>query len=174
LELSEITENPTTVKIRYKLLQGAKHAQKVDSTHKQMTFARPELQVTNDAMSVSVTSQTALATGEHFSAILEMPNGEVRTHTFSVVTNGATTSSLINWNFDPKRDGFWKDAAQDAVSQMTANLAHPHTFRAGELLPVFAVTNTNGGVMTGSIEYHVHLPQAVPVPAGWISIADNK
>jgi len=172
LELSEFTSNPLTVKIRYKLLQAAKRADKVDSTQKRMTFLRPEMEVTNDEMKVAVSSDTPMAPGEHFSAILEMPNGELRTRMFSMATNNTKTSSQGSWEFDPKRDGFWTAAAQDAVSQMNAKLAHPHTFRAGEILPVFSVTNRAGGVMTGSIEYHVHLPQPAPVPAG--SIAGNK
>jgi hypothetical protein len=102
-----------------------------------------------------------MAPGEHFSTLLEMPNGEVRTHNFSVVTNASKKSSVISWQFDPKRDGFWTAAAQDASAQMSTKLAHAQTFHPGEILPVFTVTNSNGGVMTGSIEYHVHLSQSV-------------
>lgn len=159
LELSQFNKDPWSVKIRYKLLQPAKRAEKVDPTHKRMTFARPELQITNDVMTVSISSDTPMVPCQHFSALLELPNGELRTHSFSMVTNRTHASSVISWQFDPKHDGFWTAAAQDAVSQMGANLARPHTFQAGEILPVFSVTNSSGGVMTGSIEYHVHLPQ---------------
>ena len=101
-----------------------------------------------------------------------MPNGEVRTHRFSVVTNDAQTSSVISWQFGPKRDGFGRAAADDAVAQMKTRLAHPHAFQAAETWPVFTVTNGNGGVMTGSIEYHRHMPQPVAGLAN--SMAANK
>jgi hypothetical protein len=113
-----------------------------------------------------------MADGEHMSAILEMPNGELRTQRFSTAEQGLQTSSLLAWQLDEKLDRFSKASADDAVAQMKTRLAHPQTLQAGDVLPVFFVTNADGTLITGSIEYHVHLPQ--PVSGLAHPIADNR
>jgi hypothetical protein len=169
LEIAEFTNNPASVKIRYKLVQSApKHAAAnvVPAERKTVSFTHPETLMTNDMTTVTVSTETPITEGEHFMALVEMPNGELRTQKFAVATKGAEKSAVITWQFDAKSDGFSSAAAQDAVVQMNANLSKARTLRAGEILPVFAVKNSDGGVVRGSIEYHVHMPQPVPVPAG--------
>lgn len=129
-----------------------------DHHPKHITFVRPEVQMTNGLITVAISTDTPIAQGEHVSTILEMPNGAVRTHKSSVVTNGTRTSFVLSWQFDSKRDGLFLAAAQDALAQSSTRLQTPQTLYPSGLFPVFTVTDTDGGIVRGSIEYHVLSP----------------
>jgi tRNA A-37 threonylcarbamoyl transferase component Bud32 len=172
LEIVESTDNPPAVKISYRLLEAPKKIKPTSSVvnpefpaRKTASFARAEKQFVNDTKGtwyVTITSETPLAENEHLVAVLEMADGSLRTQNFMTSTNASSKPcSVLRWTVPGDDAGFSSANAQEALVQTQQLELHPQYLVAGTLLPAFSVTNSAGGVIKGSIEFHRHFAQPV-------------
>ncbi len=93
--------------------------------------------------------------GEILRAMVKPPNGELQEATdilYTFVSNGkVNTHSSFIWRF---ADGFGKAEANAALAQIVNNWNNrPHTLSAGKPAELFSVTNREGKVMAGYINY---------------------
>jgi tRNA A-37 threonylcarbamoyl transferase component Bud32 len=180
LEIVDTTNNPSSAKIRYRFLEAPKRTSSIDSewpARKTISFSvdaeRPiDPQATNSTWSVS--THDAFIEGEHLVTLLYMPDGSLRTQKATVSTNSAgIVQHTLTWTVN-NRDA--ELTAQDVhlpIGQLRdAITQHPMHLVAGEWTRAFSVTNSQGGVITGYIEFHRHFVQAIGDLAS--SKADHK
>jgi hypothetical protein len=157
------------VTIRYKLLQTGNRRSDANHDLKKVTFVQPQAQVSSNGCStLTIMTETPMAPEEHLFSVVDFsPNGAMRHVKFSEQTNstpaGPKTVHLLRWTFGGTLDPAFGQRETDlALQQLQRNGNRSYTMLAGSEIPMFTVTNGNGQVLTGYVEYHHHFGVAVP------------